>query len=266
MVRTNARVAQDITRSLPKKALDRSAFSGMMEPRRFGESPRPAAHLMELRAENDGAIIERVHIIDDDPSVRSALANLVAAVGREARTYGSVDAFLTDHQHALAGCFLLDVRLPGLSGLEFLNQMAALGLHLPVILISGHGDVPMTVRGMKAGAVDFLTKPFQPSEVLDAVSRALDLDRERRRDEVSRSDITSRYKSLTRRERQVMALVTAGKMNKQAAGDLALSEITVKVYRAGVMRKMRVRTLADLVKVSEQLTARAPELFDLEGA
>nr|WP_066698347.1 response regulator [Sphingobium amiense] len=204
---------------------------------------------------------ECVHIIDDDPSVRSALVNLISAAGLCAQAYVSVDAFLADNEIAVAGCFLLDVRLPGLNGLDFLTQMTELGLCLPVILISGHGDVPMTVKGMKAGAVDFLTKPFQPSEVLEAVAEALGIDRARRQEQASHSDIVGRYESLTRRERQVMALVTAGKMNKQTAGLLGLSEITVKVYRAAVMRKMAVRTLADLVKASEQLATQSPDLF-----
>jgi len=203
---------------------------------------------------------ECVYIIDDDPSVRSSLANLVAAAGLSTRSHESVDDFLDHGADAVAGCFLLDVRLPGLNGLDFLTRMEALGLHLPVILISGHGDVPMTVRGMRAGAIDFLTKPFHPGDVLEAVSRALELDRDRRRERANHSGAVARYNSLTPRERQVMALVTAGKMNKQAAGVLGLSEITVKVYRAAVMRKMGVRTLADLVKASEQLVAQAPGL------
>jgi FixJ family two-component response regulator len=205
-------------------------------------------------------VIERVHIIEDDPSVRSALVNLISAGGFDAASYDSVGAFLADRGDVLAGCFLLDVRLPGLSGLEFLSEMTALDLHLPVILISGHGDVPITVQGMKAGAVDFLTKPFQPHQVLGAVSTAMDLDRARRQTQASQLDGVGRYRSLSRRERQVMGLVTAGKMNKQVAGILGLSEITVKVYRAALMRKMRVRTLADLVRISEQLATHSPEL------
>ena len=205
-------------------------------------------------------IIERVHIIEDDPSVRSALVNLISAGGFDPASYDSVGAFLADRGDVLAGCFLLDVRLPGLSGLEFLSEMTALDLHLPVILISGHGDVPITVQGMKAGAVDFLTKPFQPHQVLGAVSTAMDLDRARRQTQASQLDVVVRYRSLSRRERQVMGLVTAGKMNKQVAGILGLSEITVKVYRAAVMRKMTVRTLADLVRISEQLATHSPEL------
>jgi FixJ family two-component response regulator len=152
-----------------------------------------------------------------------------------------------------AGCLLLDVRLPGVNGLDFLTRMADLGIRLPVILITGHGDIPMSVRGMRAGAIDFLTKPFGPSEVLEAVTRALVVDRHRRLAESEQLDVMSRYDSLSTRERQVMALVTAGMMNKQVAGELGLSEITIKVHRGTLMRKMRVRTLADLVKLAEQI-------------
>jgi FixJ family two-component response regulator len=198
-------------------------------------------------------IVEAVHIIDDDPSIRSSLVNLATSAGLAAHAYGSVDIFLEDRDDELAGCILLDVRLPGVNGLEFLGKMRNLGLRLPVILITGHGDIPMTVRGMRAGAIDFLAKPFRDSEVLDAVARALEIDRERRVAERGRAAIIARYESLSSRERQVMALVTAGKMNKQVAGDLALSEITVKVHRGSLMRKLGLRTLADLVKISEQL-------------
>lgn len=203
-------------------------------------------------------VSEAIHIIDDDPSMRSSLMNLAEAAGLPARAYESVDRFLTEHEVALAGCLLLDVRLPGVNGLEFLAKMTELGVQLPAILITGHGDIPMTVQGMRAGAIDFLEKPFRNNEVLDAVSRAFAVDRARRRDQQSRADLETRYASLSARERQVMARVTAGKMNKQVAGDLELSEITVKVHRGSLMRKMGVRTLADLVKMSERLGPSAP--------
>jgi FixJ family two-component response regulator len=196
---------------------------------------------------------ELVHIIDDDPSVRSSLSNLVEADGHVARTYESVGSFLESQGEPEAGCLLLDVRLPGLNGLDFLARIPELGIRVPVILITGHGDIPMTVRGMRAGAIDSLTKPFGPSEVLQAVSRALVLDRHRRLLETQQLDVVSRYDSLSKRERQVMALVTAGKMNKQAAGELGLSEITIKVHRGTLMRKMGIRTLAELVRLSEQI-------------
>jgi FixJ family two-component response regulator len=228
----------------------------------------PAGHYVSFKADTteepnsvrgsrsrwDGSMTtEAVYIIDDDPSVRSALTNLVEAAGHVARSYASVDSFLESHGHILGGCFLLDIRLPGLNGLDFLTSMESRGLRLPVILITGHGDIPMTVRGMRAGAIDFLTKPFRNSEVMDAVSRAFAVDRERRIADSDRADLVSRYEGLSARERQVMALVTAGKMNKQVAGELGLSEITVKVHRGTLMKKMGIRTLADLVKLSEQL-------------
>jgi FixJ family two-component response regulator len=206
------------------------------------------------------SIAEEVVIIDDDRSVRTALANLTASAGLLARSYASVDNFLNEPERPTAGCFLLDVKLPGLDGLEFQAMMAGLGIRLPVILITGFGDIPMSVKGMRAGAVDFLTKPFRENEVLDAISRALDADRDRRAGEAERSDAVQRYKSLSKREGEVMALVTAGKMNKQAAGILGLSEITVKIHRGSLMRKMGVRTLADLVKLSHVIASAAPEL------
>jgi FixJ family two-component response regulator len=206
---------------------------------------------------------EAVHIVDDDPSMRSALVNLADSAGLAALSYGSVDSFLGNQNETIAGCLLLDVRLPGVNGLDFLTRMAGLGLRLPVIMITGHGDIPMTVRGMRAGAIDFLTKPFRDGEVLDAILMALAIDRKRRLDESGRLDLVTRYESLTKREREVMARVTAGKMNKQVAGDLGLSEITVKLHRGTLMRKMGVRTLADLVKLSEQLR---PRIRSLESA
>ncbi len=244
---------------------DRQSTAAPARPRRSVPShptetrrPRECAvgHTLD-----EGRVVERVHVIEDDRSVRSALVNLISASGFEAASYDSVDAFLSEGADVPAGCFLLDVRLPGLSGLDFLSEMNTLDLHLPVILISGHGDVPITVQGMRAGAIDFLTKPFQPRQVLDAVARAMDLDRGRRRILATNSDVLARYGSLSRRERQVMGQVTAGKMNKQIAGDLGLSEITVKVYRAALMRKMGTRTLAGLVRLAEQLETRSPEVM-----
>jgi FixJ family two-component response regulator len=203
---------------------------------------------------------EVIYVIDDDPSVRSALTNLVGSAGLAARAYESVDSFLADRGDIVAGCLLLDIRLPGVSGLDFLARMAGLGLRLPVVLITGHGDIPMTVRGMRAGAIDFLAKPFRENEVLEAVSKGLAIDRERRLAEYDRMEIVSRYESLSTRERQVMALVTAGLMNKQVAFELGLSEITVKVHRGTLMKKMGIRTLADLVKLSGQLDSSSGRL------
>lgn len=208
------------------------------------------------------SFVEAAHIIDDDPSMRSALTNLVESAGLAARAYGSVGEFLDaqDPQGDAAGCLLLDVQLPGLNGLDFQARMAEHGLRLPVILMTGHGSIPMSVRGMKAGAVDFLTKPFASNEMLEAIGRALEVDRTRRAEAADDMHVLQRYETLSKREREVMALVTAGKMNKQVAGDLGISQVTVKFHRGAVMRKMGVRSLADLVRLSEQLQkAGAPE-------
>ena len=154
------------------------------------------------------------------------------------------------------GCLVLDVRLPGMSGLEFQQKLEELGVRLPAILMTGHGDIPMSVRAMKAGAVDFLAKPFRDQEMLDAVAAALEKDRNRRAENGKLDGLRAAYASLSPRERQVMALVTAGKMNKQVAGDLSLSEITVKIHRGSAMRKMGAKTLADLVRMAEALDLR----------
>jgi FixJ family two-component response regulator len=164
-----------------------------------------------------------------------------------------VAAFLAAKRPNSLSCLVLDVRLPGTSGLDFQGQLAGLDIHLPVILMTGHGDIPMSVRGMKAGAVDFLTKPFRDQDLLDAVSAALERDRLQRNVEAKRKDHLDKFNQLSPREREIMRLVTAGKMNKQVAGILNLSEITVKIHRGSVMRKMGARTLADLVKLAEAL-------------
>jgi len=199
--------------------------------------------------------IEAAHIIDDDPSIRSALTNLVESAGLIARTYGAVGEFLDaqEREGPAVGCLLLDVQLPGLNGLDFQARMAEHGLSLPVILMTGHGSIPMSVRGMKAGAVDFLTKPFASDEMLEAIARALEIDRVRRAEAAGDEQVLRRYETLSKREREVMALVTAGKMNKQVGGTLGISQVTVKFHRGAVMRKMGVRSLADLVRLSEQL-------------
>lgn len=194
-----------------------------------------------------------VHIVDDDASLSAALSSLFRSVGLEARTFGSAADFLQAEVADRPGCLVLDVRLPGVSGLDFQAQLEGLGVRLPVVLMTGHGDIPMSVRGMKAGAVDFLPKPFREQDMLDAVTTAIDRDRQRRAAAQDRDALEARYATLSPRERQVMALVTAGKLNKQVAGDLSLSEITVKIHRGSVMRKMGVRALADLVRMAEAL-------------
>ena len=194
-----------------------------------------------------------VHIVDDDEGLCSALRSLVRSVGLRAGTYGSVREFLDAGIVDEAGCIVLDVRLPGVSGLDFQTQLVALGIRLPVILITGHGDIPMSVRAMKAGAVDFLPKPFRDQDLLDAITVAIERDRARRVSDRDAAGLNDRYAKLSPREQQVMQLVTAGKLNKQVAGELGLSEITVKIHRGAAMRKMGARTLADLVRMAEAL-------------
>jgi FixJ family two-component response regulator len=197
-----------------------------------------------------------VHVIDDDVSPREALSLLFPSVGLDVRTYASVQEFIDAAAHDGPGCVLLDVRLPGISGLDFQSRRDGFGVHLPIVLMTGHGDVPMSVRAMKAGAVDFLPKPFRDQDVIDAVTAAIERDRERRAADSATADIRDRYAGLSPREQQVMTLVTAGKMNKQVAFDLGLSEITVKAYRGAVMQKMAARTFADLVRMADTLALR----------
>jgi FixJ family two-component response regulator len=199
-----------------------------------------------------------VHIIDDDESLRRAMDSLCRSVGFATRTYGSAHEFLDAKREDVAGCLVLDVRLPGVSGLDFQSQLAALGIHLPVILVTGHGDITMSVRAMKAGAVDFLPKPFREQDLLDAVATAIERDRRRRALDGDANLLRDRFLTLSPREQQVMMLVTIGKMNKQVAGDLGLSEITVKIHRAAAMRKMGARTLADLVRMADALKPKSP--------
>ncbi len=193
-----------------------------------------------------------VHIIDDDASPREALSLLLPCVGLEVRAYASVQEFLDTGKHDGLGCILLDVRLPGISGLDFQLRRDGFGVHLPIVMMTGHGDVTMSVRAMKAGAVDFLPKPFRDQDMIDAVAAAIERDRKRR----AAADIRDRHASLSPREKQVMALVTAGKMNKAVAFDLGLSEITVKTYRGAVMQKMAAGTFADLVRMADALALR----------
>ena len=194
-----------------------------------------------------------VHVIDDDVSITDALGLMLPSVGLAVRTYASVQEFLDANEHDGPGCIVLDVRLPGISGLDFQSRRDRLGIHLPIVLMTGHSDVPMSVRAMKAGAVDFLPKPFRDQDMIDAIMAAIARDREQRAADSAVADIRDRHASLSPREQQVMALVTTGKMNKQVAFELGLSEITVKTYRGAVMEKMAARSFADLVRMADAL-------------
>lgn len=204
--------------------------------------------------------VETVHIIDDDASLRDAVESLVRTVGLQARSYESPNAFLESRHHDLAGCLVLDIRLPGTNGLDFQDRLASHGIALPVVFMSGHGDVPMSVRGMRSGAVDFLLKPFRDQDMLDAIDRAFTRDRARRSAETDRVALLQRFETLTARERQVVELVVQGNMNKQVAAELSLSEITVKIHRGAAMRKMEAKTLPDLVRMTEALRSRSSGL------
>jgi FixJ family two-component response regulator len=194
-----------------------------------------------------------VLVVDDDEEVREALDSLFRSVGLEPKSFASSAELLRHKLPEAPCCIVLDIRLPGVSGLDFQTQLAKAEVHVPIIMMTGHGDIPMSVRAMKAGAVDFLTKPFRDQDMLDAVTQAIERDRKRRDAEKALAELRGLFESLTTREREIMALVTAGLMNKQVAGQLGLSEITVKIHRGHIMRKMRVRSLADLVRAAEAL-------------
>ncbi|WP_156255030.1 response regulator transcription factor [Sandarakinorhabdus oryzae] len=194
-----------------------------------------------------------IHVIDDDESLRSALLSLLASVGFAGRGHASVSDFLAAERPDAPGCLVLDVRMPGMNGLDMQDRFDELGIAQPAVLMSGHGDIPMSVRAMKAGAVDFLVKPFRDQDLLDAVTAAVAQDRKRRAQAVDDAELRRRHASLSPREQQVMALVVAGQMNKQAAYALDLSEVTVKIHRGAAMRKMGARTLPDLVRMAERL-------------
>ncbi|MCC8935691.1 response regulator transcription factor [Bradyrhizobium sp. Arg68] len=194
-----------------------------------------------------------VHIVDDDYSMRLGLGSLLQSVGLTAVTYGSTGEFLRADRLDGPGCLVLDIRLPGANGLDFQEELITLGIRLPVVLITGHGDIPMSVRAMKAGAIDFLSKPFRDQDMIDAVTAAITRNRLQRASETQAVAVIDRYATLSPREREVMALVTAGKMNKQIAADLGLSEVTVKIHRGAAMRKMAARSLADLVRMADTL-------------
>jgi FixJ family two-component response regulator len=200
-----------------------------------------------------------VFVIDDDESLRDALKMLFGMVGLRAETFAAADDFLKGKPPAAPSCLVLDIRLPGISGLDFQAELAKADIKIPIIFMTGHGDIPMTVKAMKAGALEFLPKPFRDQDMLDAVQLALERDRTRRQAERASAQLRSNFESLSPREREVMAFVTAGLMNKQIAGRLGLAEVTVKLHRGSLMRKMNARSVAELARMAQILGIPRPK-------
>jgi len=220
---------------------------------REGVPPAPPVTAAENSPAADDSI---VFVVDDDPLTRGALASLFRSIGLQVKAFASGSELLEYPLPAVPSCLVLDIRMPRISGFDLQSELGRSGVRIPIIFITGHGDIPMSVKAMKGGAVDFLTKPFRDQEILDAVAGALERDRARRNEEKANSEMRARFELLTPRERQIMSLVTAGLMNKQVADKVGISEMTVKIHRGHVMRKMGTKTLADLVLIAENLGVR----------
>jgi FixJ family two-component response regulator len=209
-----------------------------------------------MQRKPEAPAIPIVFVIDDDASVRTAISSLIRSIGLRAEAFASVSQFLAHKRSSATSCLILDVRLPGVSGLEFQSELAKANTEIPIIFITGHGDIPMTVRAMKAGAVEFLTKPFRDQDLVDAIQVALERARAKEEKDKAVSDVKRNFSTLTPREQEVMAWVTGGLLNKQVAAEIGVTEITVKVHRGNVMRKMSAKSFADLVRMGDLLGIR----------